>query len=103
MVNYRKGVIPVTGYQNVMEQLVEEQFERMADSLGCCLCEECRSDIIAYALNQLPPKYVVTSTGGIYSKTYVLRSQHLTDIVTAITHGASLVRDNPRHPEKNAI
>ena len=84
-------------YKNVMELLVEEQFDKMAGSLDCCTCDACRNDIIAFALNQLPPKYVATDKGEVYSKTFSLRSQHLADIMTAITKGANLVRKHPRH------
>ena len=55
-------------YQNVMESFVEEELDRMGDSLGCCLCEQCRNDVAAYALNHVPSRYVVTKSGGIISK-----------------------------------
>ena len=38
-------------YENMMEAIVEEGLDMMGDSLGCCMCEQCRSDIAAYALN----------------------------------------------------
>lgn len=84
-------------YRNIMESLVEEEFERAAATLGCCTCEACRNDIIAYALNQLPPKYVATRKGEVYSKTFILRNQHRTDIMAALTKAASVVKANPRH------
>lgn len=87
----------MTEYRNIMEMLVEEEFDRAKHSLDCCTCDECRNDIIAFALNQLPPKYVVTKKGEIYSKTYILRNQHYADIMAALAKGANLVRDKPRH------
>lgn len=84
-------------YRNIMESLVEEEFERAAVSLGCCTCEACRNDIIAYALNQLPPKYVATRKGEVYSKTFILRNQHYADIMAALAKGAKVVSDHPRH------
>lgn len=86
-------------YKNIMEELVEEEFDRAADTLNCCHCEACRNDIIAYALNQLPPKYVATHTGEVYSKTFALRNQHYVDIMAALAKGVNLVRENPRHPQ----
>lgn len=85
-------------YRNIMEALVEEEFDRAVGSLDCCHCEACRNDIIAYALNQLPPKYVATHRGEVYSKTFILRNQHYADIMAALAKGAKLVKDNPRHP-----
>lgn len=84
-------------YKNMMENLVEDEYGRAASSLGCSTCDICRSDIIAYALNLLPPKYVVTRAGEVYSKTFMLRNQHRTDIMAALARGADVVRKNPRH------
>ena len=84
-------------YSNVMEFLVEETFNTIAHPLDCCQCERCRNDIIAYALNQLPPKYVVSAEGEVYSKLYMLKSQNATDIIRCLTAGTNLVRENPRH------
>ncbi|MCI8406454.1 MAG: late competence development ComFB family protein [Oscillospiraceae bacterium] len=86
-------------YKNVMEDLVEEQFDKIQKTLQCCTCEYCRSDIIAHALNHLPGKYVVTPRGEIYSKTYALGLQHGTDITAALTAAANVVREHPRHPK----
>jgi len=84
-------------YKNIMEELVEEEFDAAAPGLNCCTCEACRNDIIAFALNQLPPKYVATRKGEVYSKTFILRNQHYADIMAALAKGANLVRENPRH------
>lgn len=87
-------------YKNIMEDLVLEEFDNAAQTLGCCTCEDCRNDIIAYALNQLPPKYVATRTGEVYSKTFILRNQHYADVMAALTKGARLVADHPRHSDR---
>ncbi len=87
-------------YKNVMEDIVESKMNQMLESLGCCTCEQCRNDIIAYALNHLPPKYVVTAQGEVYSKLYTLSVQHDADIMAALTQGANLVANNPRHSSK---
>lgn len=84
-------------YRNVMESLVEEKVDKILHTLDCCQCDQCRNDIVAYALNQLPTKYVVTQQGEAYSKIYVLSVQHDADILAAITAGANLVREHPRH------
>ena len=34
-------------YKNMMENLVEDEYERAAASLGCCQCPQCRGDVIA--------------------------------------------------------
>lgn len=87
----------MASYKNVMEQLVEEKLDKIYNTLDCCKCEQCRNDIIAYALNNLPSKYVVTPKGETYSKTFVLSMQHDADINAALAAGANVVKENPRH------
>lgn len=84
-------------YHNVMEDLVEMRLTEIYPTLDCCTCEQCRNDIVAFALNQLPCKYVVTRVGEAYSKLYTLQQQHDTDIVSAITQGTAKIREYPRH------
>ncbi|MCI8442379.1 MAG: late competence development ComFB family protein [Provencibacterium sp.] len=86
-----------TIYKNIMEDIVENKMKQIQETLGCCTCENCRCDIIAYALNQLPPKYVVTAKGEVYSKLYTLSVQHDADVMAALTQGANLVAKRPRH------
>lgn len=89
-------------YKNIMENMVEEMYEKMKDSLGCCQCERCHNDIVAYALNRLPPHYVVSRSGALYAKTFTMEKQHEMDIATEIAKGAMLVRSNPRHDEERS-
>lgn len=84
-------------YHNAMEDLVEELFDEMKSEFECCTCEQCRADIIAYGLNQLPGKYVVTKAGGAISKADSLRFQHITDIRAALMRGVQIVKEYPRH------
>ena len=76
-------------YKNVMEDLVEFRFDEIQSTLDCCTCEHCRNDIIAYALNLLPQKYVVSDKGAV--------AQHSSDIMAALTKGAEIVKKSPRH------
>ena len=75
-------------YENMMEGFVEEVLDIMGDSLGCCLCEQCRSDIAAL---------VVSHMGGAISKADTMRIQHLTDVRTAVLQAAQVVKEHPRH------
>ena len=42
-------------------------------------------DIASKALNDLPPHYVVTEKGEVYSKINALRQQFEVDVISAIT------------------
>ena len=55
------------------------------------------SDVIAYALNHLPPQYVVTDTGRMMVKLKNCDSQNRTDVLAALSNAVKLIRDNPRH------
>lgn len=84
-------------YKNLMETLVEEKYDELDLSVEYCRCEQCRNDVIAYALNQLPAKYVVTHQGEMYSKLQFLSTQYKMDIVSAIVHGSEIVGRHPSH------
>ena len=42
-------------YHNLMEDIVLRHVDSMMAADGGCCCEACRSDVVAYALNHLPP------------------------------------------------
>lgn len=84
-------------YQNVMESVVEETLQKMLPELDCCTCEHCQNDIIAWALNHIPPRYVATRSGSAISKADSLRSQHMTDVRTALVQATQVVKTSPRH------
>ena len=87
-------------YHNIMEDLVEEEYERCKNLSQCCTCEQCHADVVAYALNHLPPQYAATRTGIVYTKLNNLRFQHLADIRTALALGFQKVAEFPRHTEE---
>jgi competence protein ComFB len=55
---------------------------------------------MAIALNTLPPKYVVTPKGHLYSKIETLQRQNDVDLIAAITKGAMIVSRMPRHDDE---
>ncbi len=84
-------------YQNVMEDYVVQKVDEVWDSLDCCKCDQCREDVISYALNQLAPRYVNTERGRTFVKVNTMSSQFEIDILTAIYEGADVVKKHPRH------
>lgn len=84
-------------FQNVMEDFVTQKLEEVIDDLDCCKCDQCREDIISYALNRLSPKYVSTEKGRAFVKVNTMSSQFEVDILTAIYEGASIVKKHPHH------
>ena len=86
-------------YRNVMEMLVDQKLDEMWDTLDCCKCDRCRMDIIAYALNQLPPKYVVTKEGELYARLCELNNEHEIEVLIALTKAIKTVKDKPKHEQ----
>lgn len=85
-------------YKNYMEEaILEELAGVLARFKKVCDCELCREDIVARALNRLPPRYVVTKLGHFYSKYDTMRSQVRADIVRELTLAARAVKAKPRH------
>ena len=84
-------------YRNLMEILLEELFDEMREQLDCCTCEVCRSDIIALALNHLPPRYVCTPAGEMITKLDQIVPQNKTDAMKALIQAAKVIRDTPHH------
>ena len=82
---------------NLMEQLVEQKYEELKDVLNVCQCERCRLDMLSFALNRFPAKYVVTAKGEALTKVNSMSVQFDSDITTALTMAAKMVTENPRH------
>lgn len=83
--------------KNYMENIVFEKLDQTLSSLDSCTCENCRQDIAAIVLNNLPPKYVASRE--VYAKLNMLRFQFEVDVMTQITKAAAIVAQNPRHDE----
>lgn len=82
---------------NVMEQLVMDCINHNIDSINCCSCEQCRADIAAFVLNRIPPKYVATETGELYSKVNNMNQPMETEIMVEVIKAAEIVKEKPRH------
>jgi competence protein ComFB len=85
--------------RNLMEDAVAYAIVDLHKSCDFCSCEQCRLDILALALNQLPPRYVVTDLGDTYSRADMLETQKEVDILGAVLNAVNVVRQHPRHKE----
>lgn len=81
-----------------MEEVVWCALDKfLEDNPKVCSCEKCRMDMAALALNQLPPRYVVTHRGQVFTKVSQLQCQYEADVLMAIMRAVEKVTDNPRH------
>lgn len=83
--------------KNYMEEIVFNQMQEVLADINSCSCEKCVLDIAAIALNDLPPKYIVSEKGELYSKISALKQQFEVDVIAAIIKAAVLVKRKPRH------
>ncbi len=84
--------------KNYMETAVQNGLDELLDKTDCiCKCSRCRLDIVAYALNHLPAKYVVTDKGHTYTRVAEMAQQFNADVVVALTKAIRHVGKKPRH------
>jgi len=88
--------------KNIMEDLVEWKLNELLRSAAMCCCERCRADVKALALNKLPPRYVVSVSGDVYSHFDAMNVQTQVNITAAIAAAIRIVRESPHHSEQYA-
>lgn len=84
--------------QNYMEEVVQDELETLlSERADVCKCQKCRYDMMVFALNRLPPKYVITDRGRLYTKLKEQELQFKTDVVKELTKAISVITKNPTH------
>lgn len=79
---------------NVMENLVLKNVDAVIQRFNVCSCDRCRCDICAYALNALPPRYIVVQPSKIERAENEIPNKLVID---ALIKAAIQVRSTPRH------
>jgi competence protein ComFB len=85
---------------NYMEDIVRDEIDKLlanANTKDICQCQKCRLDMAAWALNRLPPQYVVSDKGRIYTKLNEQNVQFHVDVIREVTRAILKVGKNPRH------
>lgn len=86
--------------KNYMEEVVLQKIDSViARYPDCCKCEQCRLDIVALALNNLPPRYVSTHKGDIFVRIQEMEGKNDVDVIQAIAKAIEIVGKNPRHEQ----
>jgi len=81
---------------NVIEKLVLNKLDATLKKMNCCRCDRCKEDIVAIALNNLKPMYIVASKGEINQKIEEL-GEISSEVTTEVIKAVLIVRKNPRH------
>ena len=82
---------------NIVEDVIKSKAYAFMERLGGCVCYRCVNDVIALALNALPPQYTVTHKGMLFAKVAAYENQHTADITAALTRACLSVKSHPRH------
>lgn len=91
----REGKSEVILY-NVIEKLVLNKLDATLKKMNCCRCDRCKEDIVAIALNNLKPMYIVASKEEINQKIEEL-GEISSEVTTEVIKAVLIVRKNPRH------
>lgn len=83
---------------NIMEKLVWENMDTVLErNPGACGCDKCRADIVAFTLNNMPPRYVVTEKGAILARAQSLDANFKIELLIALAEAVKMISAHPRH------
>ena len=83
--------------QNLVEGRVRESYGALVPRFPqFCGCDTCRDDVLVYALNRLPPRYVTTVEGQTVSDVALGGHQDRAMIDVAVMDGIRRVAAAPR-------
>ncbi|MCG7344339.1 late competence development ComFB family protein [Sporosarcina sp. ACRSL] len=83
---------------NVMEEVVQAVLQQYKKELQLnCDCDRCKDDIMAIALNELKPQYIVNEKHSPYIRAaHVADRQAATNILSTVVKAARIVSASPR-------
>ena len=89
---------------NYNEKLVKEELEKILQGRqDVCKCRSCKLDIMAYALNQLPPRYVASEGGHIHTMVNISTDQLKAQTIAALVNAIKAVARKPRHGMRRGL
>lgn len=94
----------MTKLTNYTEKLVKNELRMvLASKPEICHCRTCQMDIMAYALNNLPPHYVASDGGHIHTMVNMSTSQLKVQVIAALVKALEAVARHPRHNKKRGL
>lgn len=83
---------------NYMEETANFELEKLLEGTkDICKCQKCKLDMLAWALNKLPPKYIVTDKGRVYTKLNEQTVQFQVDVIRELTKAILCISKKPQH------
>ncbi|MDR6551190.1 late competence development ComFB family protein [Paenibacillus qinlingensis] len=85
---------------NAMETVVTQLFEEFRKNYELkCVCLTCQQDILAIALNRLPPRYTSSEKGHLYVKGEFTDRQLQSDVMRELMEASTFVEHHLHHRE----
>lgn len=79
---------------NVNETIVLGWAKKLLEQSANCKCKRCYLDIVALALNKLPPKYVVSAErNALFTQDHQLKADAIKEIKSAM----EMIAKRPHH------
>ncbi|MEN6325158.1 MAG: late competence development ComFB family protein [Syntrophomonas sp.] len=86
---------------NIVEKMVFDTMDEVLEHKpDICKCDKCLADIVAYALNKLPPRYVASEKGGTIAKAAYLEKTIQVALLVAVTEAVEQISAHPRHEKE---
>lgn len=90
----------------MIKNMAEEHVEAAYDGLlrhfpSFCGCETCRGDVLIYALNRVPARYVNTREGSVMTELALEKDQTRAQIEVIVMQGFKKVDQSPRCDRKS--
>ncbi|HTL06181.1 MAG TPA: late competence development ComFB family protein [Gemmatimonadales bacterium] len=82
---------------NKVEEHVQEAFTALRSHFPAfCGCETCQADVLVFALNRLPARYVASQEGRVITELNLDKQQNRAGIDVAVMEGFRKVMASPR-------
>lgn len=82
---------------NITQTLVEDKADKYIKMFHLCSCKRCRIDVIALALSNLPPKYVVAKPHELIPRLSIYEQKYNAAVVTQVMSACRRVLERPHH------
>ncbi len=84
--------------KNYMEDIAKRNLEeQLSGRNDVCKCERCKLDMLAFSLNNLPCKYVVSDKGHVFTKLKEMEFQFMADVTREVFKAIEFIKNNKRH------
>lgn len=84
--------------ENVMEVIVRDVLKSNLKQLKLsCTCERCLDDVLAHALNHLPPRYIVNQKHQPYVRVvHEVNQDEALNVLKVVIRSATIISSQPR-------